>query len=60
MHLNSSTVCTEALTEFMKSHFPNTCLKVSRANTFRRGFQNPFKLTKEILARWISCDMLCS
>ncbi|KAF4791142.1 ATP-binding cassette sub-family A member 12 [Turdus rufiventris] len=27
MHLNSSTVCTEALTEFMKSHFPNTCLK---------------------------------
>ncbi|XP_014165755.1 ATP-binding cassette sub-family A member 12 [Geospiza fortis] len=27
MHLNSSTVCTEKLTEFMKSHFPNTCLK---------------------------------
>uniref|UniRef100_A0A8C3EYX1 ATP binding cassette subfamily A member 12 n=1 Tax=Corvus moneduloides TaxID=1196302 RepID=A0A8C3EYX1_CORMO len=27
MHLNSSTVCTETLTEFMKSHFPNTCLK---------------------------------
>ncbi|XP_067994108.1 glucosylceramide transporter ABCA12 [Melanerpes formicivorus] len=27
MHLNSNTVCTEALTEFMKSHFPNTCLK---------------------------------
>ncbi|XP_065696922.1 glucosylceramide transporter ABCA12 [Patagioenas fasciata] len=27
MHLNSNTVCTETLTEFMKSHFPNTCLK---------------------------------
>uniref|UniRef100_A0A8C4TS80 ATP binding cassette subfamily A member 12 n=1 Tax=Falco tinnunculus TaxID=100819 RepID=A0A8C4TS80_FALTI len=27
MHLNSNTVCTEMLTEFMKSHFPNTCLK---------------------------------
>ncbi|XP_056352681.1 glucosylceramide transporter ABCA12 [Oenanthe melanoleuca] len=27
MHLNSSTVCTDTLTEFMKSHFPNTCLK---------------------------------
>ncbi|XP_051480136.1 LOW QUALITY PROTEIN: glucosylceramide transporter ABCA12 [Apus apus] len=27
MHLNSSTVSTEMLTEFMKSHFPNTCLK---------------------------------
>ncbi|XP_042678296.1 glucosylceramide transporter ABCA12 [Centrocercus urophasianus] len=27
MHLNSSTVGTETLTEFMKSHFPNTCLK---------------------------------
>ncbi|XP_015144790.2 glucosylceramide transporter ABCA12 isoform X3 [Gallus gallus] len=27
MHLNSSTVDTETLTEFMKSHFPNTCLK---------------------------------
>ncbi|XP_009634881.2 ATP-binding cassette sub-family A member 12 [Egretta garzetta] len=27
MHLNSNTVNTEALTEFMKSHFPNTCLK---------------------------------
>ncbi|CAN8200951.1 unnamed protein product [Coccothraustes coccothraustes] len=27
MHLNSSTVCTEKLTDFMKSHFPNTCLK---------------------------------
>ncbi|XP_021254439.1 ATP-binding cassette sub-family A member 12 [Numida meleagris] len=27
MHLNSSTVGTEMLTEFMKSHFPNTCLK---------------------------------
>ncbi|XP_009581458.1 PREDICTED: ATP-binding cassette sub-family A member 12 [Fulmarus glacialis] len=27
MHLNSNTVNTETLTEFMKSHFPNTCLK---------------------------------
>uniref|UniRef100_A0A663M225 ATP binding cassette subfamily A member 12 n=2 Tax=Neoaves TaxID=3078114 RepID=A0A663M225_ATHCN len=27
MHLNSNTECTEMLTEFMKSHFPNTCLK---------------------------------
>uniref|UniRef100_A0A8C2TPX5 ATP binding cassette subfamily A member 12 n=1 Tax=Coturnix japonica TaxID=93934 RepID=A0A8C2TPX5_COTJA len=27
MHLNGNTVSTEALTEFMKSHFPNTCLK---------------------------------
>ncbi|XP_061204119.1 glucosylceramide transporter ABCA12 [Neopsephotus bourkii] len=27
MHLNSNSVCTEMLTEFMKSHFPNTCLK---------------------------------
>ncbi|XP_010120287.1 PREDICTED: ATP-binding cassette sub-family A member 12 [Chlamydotis macqueenii] len=27
MHLNSNAVCTETLTEFMKSHFPNTCLK---------------------------------
>ncbi|KAM6349075.1 glucosylceramide transporter ABCA12 [Alca torda] len=27
MHLNSNTVNTEMLTEFMKSHFPNTCLK---------------------------------
>ncbi|XP_053925522.1 glucosylceramide transporter ABCA12 isoform X1 [Cuculus canorus] len=27
MHLNSNTVCTETLTEFMKSHFPDTCLK---------------------------------
>ncbi|XP_032866623.2 glucosylceramide transporter ABCA12 isoform X1 [Tyto alba] len=27
MHLNSNAVCTEMLTEFMKSHFPNTCLK---------------------------------
>uniref|UniRef100_G1MX17 ATP binding cassette subfamily A member 12 n=1 Tax=Meleagris gallopavo TaxID=9103 RepID=G1MX17_MELGA len=27
MHLNSSAVATETLTEFMKSHFPNTCLK---------------------------------
>ncbi|KAM6129391.1 glucosylceramide transporter ABCA12 [Pterocles gutturalis] len=27
MHLNNNTVCTETLTEFMKSHFPNTCLK---------------------------------
>ncbi|GAB0191806.1 glucosylceramide transporter ABCA12 [Grus japonensis] len=27
MHLNSNTVSTEMLTEFMKSHFPNTCLK---------------------------------
>lgn len=27
MHLNSNTVSTETLTQFMKSHFPNTCLK---------------------------------
>ncbi|XP_030309992.1 ATP-binding cassette sub-family A member 12 [Calypte anna] len=27
MHLNNNTVSTEMLTEFMKSHFPNTCLK---------------------------------
>ncbi|XP_010217767.1 PREDICTED: ATP-binding cassette sub-family A member 12 [Tinamus guttatus] len=27
MHLNSNTVSTEMLTQFMKSHFPNTCLK---------------------------------
>ncbi|KAM6269041.1 glucosylceramide transporter ABCA12 [Porphyrio hochstetteri] len=27
MHLNSNTVSTEMLTEFMKLHFPNTCLK---------------------------------
>ncbi|XP_071418175.1 glucosylceramide transporter ABCA12 [Pithys albifrons albifrons] len=27
MHLNSNSVCTEKLTEFMRSHFPNTCLK---------------------------------
>lgn len=60
MHLNSSTVCTEKLTEFMKSHFPNTCLKVSKANAFRGGFQNPFKLSKKILARWTSCDILCT
>ncbi|XP_064371423.1 glucosylceramide transporter ABCA12 isoform X2 [Dromaius novaehollandiae] len=27
MHLNSNTVSTETLTQFMKSHFPNACLK---------------------------------
>ncbi|XP_049672891.1 glucosylceramide transporter ABCA12, partial [Accipiter gentilis] len=32
MHLNSNTVCTEMLTEFMKSHFPNTCLKDQHFN----------------------------
>jgi len=49
MHLNSNTVNTETLTEFLKSHFPNTCLKVRGTNAFRRGFRNPFKLTKRIL-----------
>ncbi|XP_061858379.1 glucosylceramide transporter ABCA12 [Colius striatus] len=32
MHLNSNTVCTEMLTDFMKSHFPNTCLKDQHFN----------------------------
>lgn len=63
MHLNSSTVCTEKLTEFMKSHFPNTCLKVSQANASRRGFQNPFKLTQgdpckvDILCHTVHIDL---
>ncbi|KAM6332822.1 glucosylceramide transporter ABCA12 [Podargus strigoides] len=32
MHLNNNTVSTELLTEFMKSHFPNTCLKDQHFN----------------------------
>nr|XP_009931047.1 PREDICTED: ATP-binding cassette sub-family A member 12 [Opisthocomus hoazin] len=32
MHLNSNTVNTETLTEFLKSHFPNTCLKDQHFN----------------------------
>ncbi|XP_032661205.1 glucosylceramide transporter ABCA12 [Chelonoidis abingdonii] len=33
MHLMSSAVSTEALTELMQSHFPNTCLKDRHLNT---------------------------
>uniref|UniRef100_A0A8C8SU25 ATP binding cassette subfamily A member 12 n=1 Tax=Pelusios castaneus TaxID=367368 RepID=A0A8C8SU25_9SAUR len=33
MHLMSSEVSTEALTELMQSHFPNTCLKDRHLNT---------------------------